>query len=366
MLFVSLAKSIGSFRFCVTSSVLTLGGPGVGSFIWKPTFCFNRVSNLVVPIGRKWSSETGMADSTAAGSKLRLIDVGANLTDDMYSGMYNGSKKHEPDLDKVLDRAWAQGVDKIFVTAGNLEEAKRAVNVCKENDRLWSTVGVHPTRCSEFDTKSASPDEYIKELKAVLESSKGKIVALGEFGLDYERTQFCDVETQKKYFTLQLTELGAFSNLPLFLHCRAAAKDLHDILSANRNCFPRGGVVHSFDGTLEELNLFLELGLYIGINGCSLKTEENCKVVQEIPIDRLLLETDAPWCGIRPSHASSKFIKTKFDAAKKNWSENTMYKSRNEPQTLRNVLEAVAGIKELNEYELAETVYENTIKLFMS
>lgn len=66
----------------------------------------------------------------------------------------------------------------------------------------------------------------------------------------------------------------------------------------------------------------------------SLKTEENVKVVEEIPVERLLLETDAPWCGIRPSHAASKFVKTKFEAAKKNWSETTMFKSRNEPQTI--------------------------------
>lgn len=66
----------------------------------------------------------------------------------------------------------------------------------------------------------------------------------------------------------------------------------------------------------------------------SLKTEENCKVAAEIPIDRLLLETDAPWCGIRPSHYSSKYIKTNFDTAKKVWKENSMYKTRNEPQTL--------------------------------
>lgn len=73
---------------------------------------------------------------------------------------------------------------------------------------------------------------------------------------------------------------------------------------------------------------------YLHSHLSSLKTDENCKVVQELPIDRLLLETDSPWCGIRPSHASSKYVKTKFETAKKNWNENVMFKSRNEPQTI--------------------------------
>lgn len=65
-------------------------------------------------------------------------------------------------------------------------------------DKLLSTIGVHPTRCSEFDSKADSPEAYIKELEVIFDTNKGKIVALGEFGLDYERTQFCDIETQKK------------------------------------------------------------------------------------------------------------------------------------------------------------------------
>lgn len=66
-------------------------------------------------------------------------------------------------------------------------------------DRLYTTVGVHPTRCSEFDTEFPTPSEYIQNLKQEFDSNIDKIVALGEFGLDYERTKFCDVETQKKY-----------------------------------------------------------------------------------------------------------------------------------------------------------------------
>lgn len=70
-----------------------------------------------------------------------------------------------------------------------------------------------------------------------------------------------------RYFRLQLEQLGPYTNLPLFLHCRAAATDLHEILSQNLSSFPRGGVVHSFDGSEEEMKNFVQLGLHIGLNG---------------------------------------------------------------------------------------------------
>lgn len=122
--------------------------------------------------------------------------------------------------------------------------------------------------------------------------------------------------------------------LPLFLHCREAHEDLMIILERNREkIFPYGGVVHSFDGTAEEAQNIIDFGLYIGLNGCSMKTEKNLEVIKNIPNDRILLETDAPWCGIRPSHASSKYVKTTFSAVKKKekWTSEQLVDGRSEP-----------------------------------
>ena len=79
---------------------------------------------------------------------MKFIDIGANLTDTMYSGEYNGSSKHSPDLEAVLKRAEATGVVKMMVTGGNLEESRRAIELAKSHpETLTATVGCHPTRC---------------------------------------------------------------------------------------------------------------------------------------------------------------------------------------------------------------------------
>lgn len=294
---------------------------------------------------------------------MRFIDIGANLTDVMYQGVYNGASRHPPDLQAVLARGRECGVDKMMVTGGSLDDSKKAVQLAKEHSDLFSTVGCHPTRCSEF---LPDPEGYYTSLLSLIEENREAVVAVGEFGLDYERTQFCDKETQLKFFEKQL-DLGEVTGLPLFLHCRAAATDLIGILRQHRSRLT-GGVVHSFDGSADERDEILALGFYIGINGCSLKTEENLSVVKGIPADKLMVETDCPWCEIRPSHAGHKLIKTKFEeypaVDKKKWKEGATVKSRNEPHTIRQVLEIIAAVQGVDLEQLAEQVYSNTAALF--
>lgn len=94
-------------------------------------------------------------------------DIGANLLDKMYQGEYNGKQAHEPDLDRVLQRAWDSGVEKIIITAGTLQEAQDALALSERDSRLFCTVGVHPTRCGEFDAHPQGPEAYLDELRQV-------------------------------------------------------------------------------------------------------------------------------------------------------------------------------------------------------
>ncbi|XP_033221386.1 putative deoxyribonuclease TATDN1 isoform X1 [Belonocnema kinseyi] len=292
----------------------------------------------------------------------KFIDIGANLTDPMYQGIYHGSQKHQSDLDKVLERSWANNLSKIIITAGSVNESKKALEIARTDDRLFSTVGCHPTRCNEFE-ESGDPEAYLSSLSEIAISNKDKVVAIGEMGLDYDRLQFCPKETQKKFFEMQLS-LCSTLKLPMFLHCRNAAEDFVRILRKHKDKLT-AGVVHSFDGNTEEAYSLLQLGLFIGINGCSLKTEENLGTVMTIPSDRLVIETDCPWCEIRPTHASAKDVVTHFPSAKKEkWQPDRMVKGRNEPCTIVQILEVLASVRDEEEEYLCNQIYKNTMKLF--
>ncbi|XP_034652784.1 putative deoxyribonuclease TATDN1 [Drosophila subobscura] len=298
---------------------------------------------------------------------LKYIDIGANLTDPMFQGCYGGTQKHAADLDNVLQRAWQQGMQKIIVTAGCLKDVDEALELTKIDERLYTTVGTHPTRCKEF---LPDPEGYYNQLRSKIEANREKVLAVGECGLDYDRLKFCDEETQRLYFEKQLS-LAAEFRLPLFLHSRNAHTDFMAILERNRDKLKDcgGGVVHSFTGTLEEAQSLLAFGgLYIGVNGCSLKTEENVEVVRQLPNERIMLETDCPWCGIRPTHASHQFLSTKFPTVKKKekWTAETLIDGRCEPCQISQVLEAVAGIKQQPKEKLSEIYYQNTLDLFFS
>ena len=326
-------------------------------------------------------------------SQLKFIDIGANLLDDMFSGVYNEKQRHEADLPFVVDRAKSCGLERVICTAGTSEDSARALRLAslpEYSDFLSSTVGVHPTQCNEFaEGKGEAVIENLSRLiaEANVPGQPRRVVALGECGLDYARLQFCPRELQLLGFQQQL-DLAERADLPLFLHSRDTDGEFLRIVRENRHKLRRGGVVHSFDGSMEEMRALTdELGLHIGINGCSLRSEESLLVAAAVPEHLLLLETDAPWCGIKPTHPSHAHVGTTFPTRKKEkYAAGVMVKDRNEPCTLRQVFEVVAAVRGLGlglgggggwggiegegedaaVFALAERVLANTRKLFFS
>jgi TatD DNase family protein len=303
--------------------------------------------------------------SVASAAAAPLIDIGCNLLDPMFRGEYRGKQQHDSDFPLILQRGWEQNVQKVIITAGTLQETKDALALARTDPRLYSTVGVHPTRCKDEFVSEEAGTTYLQELVEIAKIGKqeGKIVAVGECGLDYDRIEFCPKDVQKKWFERQLISLAAQVDLPLFLHCRAAGDDMVETL---REHGISSGVIHSFDGSMETMRAMCSLGLSIGINGCSLRTEENLAVVKEIPVDKLLLETDGPWCDIRSTHPGHQFVQTIFPTVKKpkKFVSGKCVKNRQEICHLRQVLEVVAGVRGVPVNDLAEQVYQNTLNVF--
>uniref|UniRef100_A0A0E0AFQ8 TatD related DNase n=1 Tax=Oryza glumipatula TaxID=40148 RepID=A0A0E0AFQ8_9ORYZ len=229
----------------------------------------------------------------------------------LHRGIYHGKQCHAADIPAVLARAWAAGVDRIIVTGGSLKESREALEIAETDGRLFCTVGVHPTRCGEFE-ESGDPEGHFQALLALAKEgiAKGKVVAVGECGLDYDRLHFCPSDVQKKYFKKQF-ELAEAVKLPMFLHMRAAGEDFCEIVSENLYRFP-GGVTHSFTGTSEDRDKLLSF--------------------EKMFIERMMIETDSPYCDIKNTHAGIKLVKSVWPSKKKEkYEPDSTVKGRNEP-----------------------------------
>jgi TatD DNase family protein len=298
---------------------------------------------------------------------MRFCDIAVNLDDPMFRGLYHGKAHHSDDFDDVLSRSFSNGVERIIATGTDVKSSQSVLEISKKwPERVFSTAGLHPT-CS-LDEKEGTIEERCAAIDRIASEGKGVVVAIGELGLDYDRLHFASKEAQMACFEAQLTRVAArHRELPLFLHNRASTDDFCETLLRHRSCWTKG-VVHSFTGTISELEKVLSIdGLMIGVNGCSLKTEENVAMVREIPVSRLLLETDAPWCGIKRTHAGHRFSHWQGPSEpvkKEKWVKGAVVRDRNEPCFVRSVCDVVAGIKGIEPEALAEQVWDNSMKLF--
>ncbi|MCX8035677.1 MAG: YchF/TatD family DNA exonuclease [Candidatus Sumerlaeia bacterium] len=213
---------------------------------------------------------------------MLLIDSHAHLTDKAFA----------EDLDAVLDRAAFAGVERIVTIAESLDDSRAVQALVQADEMLAATAGVHPHRADSWSDTTA---EAIAAL-----AGAGSIVAVGETGLDYHYN-FSTRENQQRAFRGQIT-LAKSVGFPLVIHCREAFADLAAIL-ADHLPLPAGGVLHCFSGTADDARRFLDMGLHLGIGGpvTFRKADRLRQIVAEVlPLDRLLLETDAPYLAPEP------------------------------------------------------------------
>jgi TatD DNase family protein len=259
---------------------------------------------------------------------LTLVDIGLNLAHDSF----------DHDRDAVVTRAMEAGVRHMVITGSTLASTRAAVQIARTDPaRYRATAGVHPHHAREF------ADADVPALRELL--LLPEVAAAGECGLDYFRN-FSPHEDQERVFRLQL-QLAVDTGRPVFLHQR----DGHDAFVAIlRDYLPRlsGGVAHCFTGDERELRDYLDLGLSIGITGwiCDERRGLHLReLVRLIPLDRLMVETDAPYLLPRdlrpkPSHR------------------------RNEPKNLPHILRTIAGCRGESPEAVASATTRNAVAFF--
>lgn len=257
-----------------------------------------------------------------------LVDIGANLTHDSFEG----------DRQQVLERAMESGVKTLIVTGSSVKGSQQAAALASANRGiLYSTAGIHPHHAKDF----ANTD--LQKLTELME--RPETVAAGECGLDFFR-DFSPRSEQEQVFTLQL-ELAAQRRMPVFLHQRDAHQDFIRILEPFLGAIPRA-VAHCFTGTEKELRDYLAFDLYIGITGwiCDERRGSHLRdLVNLVPLERLMLETDAPYLLPRDLIPKPK-------------------SRRNEPMYLPHVLRTVAKCRNMGVDALASATTENAHRFF--
>lgn len=248
----------------------------------------------------------------------------------------------QENLAEFLDRAWEVGVERILVPGIDMETSRQAVALAEQHANLFAAVGVHPGDASTWNNDSFV---MLKEL-----AQHPKTLAIGEIGLDYYRDR-SPRPLQREVFRKQL-ELAAELDLPVVLHNRDSLDDLWSELSSwhtelvqsGSPLASRPGVLHSYDGTISTALRAVEHGFFIGISGpVTFKNAlERQEVVTGLPLNSLLIETDAPYLTPHPFRG----------------------KWPNEPAFVAHLAEKIARLHEQPVEAVIQATWENAAQLF--
>ena len=236
-------------------------------------------------------------------------------------------------LEEVLENAKKVSVDKFLVVGWDKTSSFKAVELAHQYECIYAAIGFHPT-----DIDGVSEEDY-QETMALVDDSK--VVAIGEIGLDYHWVKDpVQRQKQKEWFIKQI-DFANEHKKPISIHNREAFEDCLNILREHKPLY--SGVMHCYSGSVELLKDVLGLGLYIGLDGpltfTNAKTPK--EVCEEVPLDRLLVETDSPYLSPHPLRGTV-----------------------NEPKNIALVIDEITRIKGLSKKHILDVIYKNSCELF--
>ena len=236
----------------------------------------------------------------------------------------------DKDRDEVIARAKAQGLSYIINIGSTLQGSLKSLELSRQYDFIYASIGIHPHDADDFD------EDALSKLSDL--AQKDKVAAIGEIGLDYYRN-LSSPENQRKLFNA-LLKLANDLGLPVIMHTRNAQEDTLKIL---KNLLPKKVVVHCFSGDSNFLKECLNLGFFVSFT-CNI-TYKNASTLRElikiIPLERLMLETDAPY--LAPQELRGR---------------------RNEPAYLKYVAQEIAQVRQMSIEEVAKVTSDNAKGFF--
>ncbi len=253
-----------------------------------------------------------------------LFDTHCHLNDEAFIS----------DMEDVIAHAHEHGVTRMNVVGCDWESSMKAVEIAEDHEGIYAIVGVHP----------GDADTYCDELEEDLRkwADHEKVIAIGEIGLDYHYEDNPSKEVQEIVFRRQI-RLAREVGLPIVIHSRDAMEDTMRVLKEERREGDYRGIFHCFSGSYEQSLVCLKMGFHISVGGPLTypNSRKLPRIVEKLPLDRLLVETDCPYLSPQPRRGK-----------------------RNEPANVRFVAEKIAELRDTTSEEIAAKTTANAMRLF--
>lgn len=251
-----------------------------------------------------------------------IIDTHAHLNDEIYT-----------DIERITCQMQNDNLEKVICGCADKSGCIKAIQLINSYKNIYATLGIHPDEVESLDDNL---EQFL-----ISSASHPKVVGIGEIGLDYHEN-LVDKQVQIDAFVRQL-KIAHKCNLPILIHVRDAFDDLLKILKSHKDLIANGGVIHCFSGSLELANECIKLGFVIAFGG--VVTFKNAKklveVAQNIPLDKMVVETDSPYLCPEPFRGN-----------------------RNEPKYVNYVVQKLADLRQMPKSTLEKILLENTYKVF--